>query len=158
MEGWQSEGWGAETYEQRFPFCKSNFGVGGDRTEHLLWRLGQGTAQGYTAELQPKALVLQIGTNNLGVNTAEQVVAGARLVVRTIRSRWPRAPLLAMAIFPRDEPGSEMRSAIEAINAALLEDAARDGACLARARARRGPSTFAARPCSHTTRGVTSYT
>ncbi len=39
-----------------------NFGIGGDRTEHILWRLQHGNYDG----LHPKLTVLMIGTNNTG--------------------------------------------------------------------------------------------
>jgi len=38
-----------------------NYGIGGDSTRQLLWRIQHGKVEG----ISPKAVVLMIGTNNL---------------------------------------------------------------------------------------------
>ncbi len=59
--GW--EGKGKAVWENHWaPLKAANFGIGGDRTEHVLWRLEHGNFDG----LKPKAIVLMIGTNNTG--------------------------------------------------------------------------------------------
>ena len=74
----------------------ANFGVSGDRTEHVLWRIDHGELDG----IHPKVVVLLIGTNNSG-DTVAHVTAGTDKVVSEIRHKLPDAKLLLLAIFPR---------------------------------------------------------
>jgi len=60
-QGWSGKGKAA--WEKAWaPLGAANFGIGGDRTEHVLWRLDNGNFDG----LKPKLIVLMIGTNNTG--------------------------------------------------------------------------------------------
>ena len=80
-----------------------NLGTGGDRTEHLLWRLNEGgELDGYEA----KIIFLMIGTNNAGhFSIADEppsdTVFGIRAIVDTIRAKQPKATLVLHPIFPR---------------------------------------------------------
>lgn len=52
---------GRPTYEQYFvPLGSANYGIGGDRTEHVLWRI----INGEVMNLSPKICVLKIGMKN----------------------------------------------------------------------------------------------
>jgi lysophospholipase L1-like esterase len=75
----------------------ANFGISGDRCEHVLWRIDNGELDG----IHPKVLVLMIGTNNTGVNTAEQIAAAGEKIVSEIRAKLPDTKILLLAIFPR---------------------------------------------------------
>jgi lysophospholipase L1-like esterase len=59
-----TDGWakgGKAIWDTRYaPLKAANFGIGGDKTEHVLWRLKNGNLTG----IQPKVVVLMIGTNN----------------------------------------------------------------------------------------------
>ena len=108
-----------ETWAKFAPYQPANFGISGDRTEHLLWRLQNGELEG----IAPKAVVILIGTNNIGHFDDEKpawAVEGVREVVRTVRSRLPDARVLLLAVFPRgatrDVPKRRM---VEEINAGL---------------------------------------
>ena len=73
-QGWEGEGkevW-AKYYAHRNAV---NLGIGGDRTQHVLWRLDNGNLNG----LNPKAAVLMIGTNNSNGedNSVEQIADAA---------------------------------------------------------------------------------
>src|SRR5262245_58519258 len=58
-QGWEKEG--KDVWEKFYsPRNAVNLGIGGDRTQHVLWRLDNGNLKG----LKPKAIVLMIGTNN----------------------------------------------------------------------------------------------
>src|SRR5438552_5987443 len=60
-DGWR--GGGKKVWEANFaPLKAANFGIGGDRTEHVLWRIQNGELEG----IKPKLVVLMIGTNNGG--------------------------------------------------------------------------------------------
>lgn len=76
-----------------------NLGFGGDRTQHVLWRMQNGEIDG----ISPKLAVLMIGTNNSGVpNQAPDLIAdGIAAIVREIRSRLPNTKILLLGIFPR---------------------------------------------------------
>jgi len=76
----------------------ANFGIGGDQTQHVIWRIENGELEGIT----PKAVVLMIGTNNSGAHTGEQIAAGVTRIVELIRTKLPQTKVLLLAIFPRD--------------------------------------------------------
>lgn len=76
-----------------------NFGIGGDRTQHVLWRIENGELEG----IKPRAVVLMIGTNNAGVDPAEDIARGITAIVETIRTKQPQAKILLLAVFPRGE-------------------------------------------------------
>lgn len=98
-------GWGAkkDIWDKAFGAYKpANFGIGGDRTQHVLWRITNGELE----TLKPKAVVLMIGTNNVGSDTAEGIAKGITLIVETIRAKQPQAKILLLAVFPRGEKAS----------------------------------------------------
>jgi lysophospholipase L1-like esterase len=89
---------GAKVFAAEFePLKAANFGISGDRTEHVLWRLQNGELDG----IQPKVLMLLIGTNNHGSNSAEEIAAGIQANVKEIRQRSPKTKVLLLGIFPR---------------------------------------------------------
>lgn len=93
-----------------------SFGIEGDRTENLLWRLEKGQVEG----LDPKLVVLMIGTNNSGRDTAEQIAAGIHSVVKEYLKRCPNAHVLLMGIFPRGEKAEDGgRKKVAAVNALI---------------------------------------
>ena len=68
-----------ELYKERWgKHNPLNLGIGGDRTQHVLWRLENGEVEG----IKPKVVVLMIGTNNLGnKESVEDTIAGVKAVV-----------------------------------------------------------------------------
>ena len=110
-------GWGSayllwkEHYE---PFKAANFGIGGDRTENVLWRIQNGEVEGY----DPKVVVLLIGINNLSAkHTPSQIEEGIAAIVHEIRNRKPKSKILLLGIFPRGQkPGTPERQQIAEIN------------------------------------------
>jgi beta-glucosidase len=76
-----------------------NAGIGGDKTQHVLWRLENGNIEG----IKPKVAVVMIGTNNSNKEeyTAEQIAEGIEAVVCTLRTKLPETKVLLLAIFPR---------------------------------------------------------
>ncbi len=90
-----------------------DFGVSGDSTQGLLWRVQNGQVDG----LHPKVIVLLIGTNNTGGCTAEQIAGGIKADVAEYRKRCPDATLILMGILPRSEkPTDQVRGKIKEIN------------------------------------------
>ncbi len=99
----------------------SNFGIGGDRTQHLLWRLQNGEMN-FPAP-GPKAFVVLIGTNNISSwakhpsSTNEEIVEGVKANIEELKKHFPKAKILLLAMLPRDEnPDSETRKRVDATN------------------------------------------
>ena len=90
----------------------ANFAVAGDTTQGVLWGLQNGEGQGF----QPKAVMLMIGTNNMGANTAPEIAEGIGAVVVELRRNFPEAKILLLAIFPRGVPGDPVRDKVAETN------------------------------------------
>jgi lysophospholipase L1-like esterase len=75
-----------------------NLGFKGDATSHLLWRLRNGEADG----IQPRAAVMLIGANNLGLAhwDAGQTIGGIVMVIAELRKRLPRTRVLLISVLP----------------------------------------------------------
>jgi lysophospholipase L1-like esterase len=119
-DGWRKEA-GKAVWDEHFaPLRAANFGIGGDRTEHVLWRVMNGELTG----LSPKAIVLLIGTNN-GKDSADDVAQGIAAIVREIQARSPSSKILLLGIFPRGEVPNLAREKNDRVNAIIpkLDDA-----------------------------------
>ena len=105
--GWEGEG--KDLWNARYAkFDALNLGFSGDRTEQVLWRLQHGAVEG----LNPKLVVMMIGTNNAGhrQERSEETAAGVEAIVRELRKRLPDSKILLLGIFPRGElPKDPMR-------------------------------------------------
>ena len=103
---------GKTVYDKYFANMKiANFGIPGDSTQGVLWRLQNGEGQGH----KPKAVMLMIGTNN--GNPAEEVAEGIGADVLELRKDFPDAKILLLAVFPRGTgPTDSGRRKVEAIN------------------------------------------
>jgi lysophospholipase L1-like esterase len=100
-------------FEKYFGGIKTaNFAISGDTTQGVLWGLHNGEGQGF----QPKAVMLMIGTNNTGPNTAAEIAEGIGAVVFELRNDFPNAKILLLAIFPRSVPGDPVRDKIAEVN------------------------------------------
>ncbi len=93
-----TEGW--HTLEQDFsglPVKVVNRGIGGDTTPNLLYRL-----QDDVLDLHPRALVVLIGTNDLGEHTSPEDIAGnLRVLHEKIRAAYPQIPIAWCLVMPR---------------------------------------------------------
>lgn len=75
-----------------------NAGVGGDRTEHLIWRLDHGNLAGPA----PRVAIVLIGTNDLGHGRPPTLAAeGIRAVLLKLRARLPDTRILLLGLWPR---------------------------------------------------------
>ena len=96
-----TEGWGKAPHIWEHYFGKyqpANFGIGGDQTQHVIWRIENGELDG----INPKAVVLMIGTNNSAAHTGEQIADAIKKIVELIRTKIPGTKVLLLAILPRD--------------------------------------------------------
>ena len=119
-DGWRGKN-GKKTWDENFgPFNPANFGIGGDRTQHVLWRVQNGELEG----IKPKLAVLMIGTNN-GGDSADDVASGITAIVKEVRTKSPTTKVLLLGIFPRGEkpnPGREKNDKVNGM-VAKLDDA-----------------------------------
>jgi lysophospholipase L1-like esterase len=104
----------SENWKQHWGSYRAvNMGIGGDQTQHVLWRLQNGDLEGYKA----KMFVVMIGTNNMWSKEPDpaQAAAGVKAVIDLIQSKQPQAKILLMSILPTGEkpnPGREKRMAV----------------------------------------------
>ena len=95
-----------------------NLGIGGDKTQNVLWRLDHGGVAG----LRPRLLVLLIGNNNMFYTRETGVAAAAQGItacVENLRAKFPEAELVVATIFPAHRPGHAFYEDIKQTNAAL---------------------------------------
>lgn len=113
--------WGATDYPDFLAHWKKNFhgwnagdfGWGGDTTQNILWRITNGELDG----VNPKIIVLLAGTNNIGKNpkpdAAPETVKGIAAILEVCKTKAPKATIILMSIFPRNDS--------ERSNAAIIE-------------------------------------
>ena len=95
-QGW--EGAGKEVWKEFYGERNAvNLGIGGDRTQHVLWRLENGNLKG----IEPKLAVVMIGTNNANSNQPEEIADGIERIVELLKSKTPETEILLLAVFPR---------------------------------------------------------
>lgn len=113
-------------------YQSANFGIGGDRAEHVLWRIDNGEL----GHIRPKVVVLMIGTNNSASQSSAQIAALNRQIIGLIQQKSPQTRVLLLAVFPRGprknadgswDDGVKRMQVITALNAELtrLDDGQR---------------------------------
>ncbi|SDR92651.1 GDSL-type esterase/lipase family protein [Opitutus sp. GAS368] len=113
-----TEGWGKAPHIWEHYFGKyqpANFGIGGDQTQHVIWRIENGELDG----ISPKVVVLMIGTNNSASHTGEQIADAVKKIIDLTRTKIPGVKVLLLAILPRDA----RRNTDGLITEAAIEDA-----------------------------------
>jgi len=103
------------------PLHAANFGISGDRTQQLLWRMLHGELDG----MAPNVVVLLIGTNNLNSglgawnptprNSVSDVVGGIAAIVQLVCLRLPNTRILLHGLLPRggrDDPARRQTAAV----------------------------------------------
>ena len=114
--GWESSG--KSTWSKHYTKRNAvNLGIGGDRTQHVIWRLDNGNVK----NIKPKVAVLMIGTNNSGKdrNSAEEMIDGVTAVIDKIRKKLPETKILLLDIFPRGQHINDQRGKILQVNQVL---------------------------------------
>jgi len=116
---------GAKVWKKYFePLKAINLGFGGDRTEHVLWRLD------HLPELKkaPNGAVVLIGTNNIcwGTDTPKQAAEGVQAVARKLKDLYPEMKILVLGVFPRrrklDHPHRKEINELNSYLPELLKD------------------------------------
>jgi lysophospholipase L1-like esterase len=124
-----TQGWGGgfdgtpfnAAWQKHFSGLKAvNLGIGGDRMEHVLWRLDHGALDGAA----PKVIVLKIGVNNAPLIQGNGVPVsaaahGLRLCVENLRLRCPQSQIIVVKILPAFDPSKEVGAKVREVNVAL---------------------------------------
>lgn len=114
--GWQRSG--VDVWTKYYsPFHPAIFAIGGERTQYLLW----GIEHGELDNINPKIVVLLVGTNNIDY-PAEDIVRADVKIVQEIHDKLPRTKLLLLGIFPREySPSDPVRVKIKKVNTELAK-------------------------------------
>lgn len=108
-----TEAW--DTYFK--PMGALSFGIGGDCTQHILWRIQNGELE----PLNPKVIVLLIGTNNVAQgHSAEQVSDGIFTILQYIAKHKAHTKILLLGILPRGRCPCPTRDTVKKINESLM--------------------------------------
>ena len=111
---------GKDSWAKFAEYKPLDLGVSGECTEDVLYRLNHGELDGYT----PKAVVIMIGTNNIGHygdEKPEWVAPGIEKIVKTVRDKFPDTHILLLGVFPRGQAESGARAKVTAINSLLAK-------------------------------------
>jgi hypothetical protein len=100
--GWLGAGRGIwqTAYEPRHAL---DFGIGGDKTQNVLWRLNNMGIQ----NLKPKVAVVLIGTNNIA-NTPHEIADGIRAVMANTQEAFPGIRIILVSIMPNARANDTM--------------------------------------------------
>jgi lysophospholipase L1-like esterase len=106
---------GQQVWEGLGALKPGNYGVAGDQTGQVLWRI---TAGKELEGLAPRVTVLLIGTNNLNAShTPEQTAEGIAVIIRELRKQKPDMKVLLLGIFPRSaDPRDPIRERVRRTN------------------------------------------
>jgi lysophospholipase L1-like esterase len=105
---------GGYNVREAFPgILVANRGIGGDVTRGLLFRLKEDVV-----DLNPQAVVLCIGTNDLSCHTDPGLaVANLDEMVAQLREANPKVPIVLLLIPPRDVPDAPIKEgALQELN------------------------------------------
>jgi lysophospholipase L1-like esterase len=109
---------GKPVFDKQFGHWKvANFGIAGDTTQGVLYRLQNGEGRGF----KPRAVMLMIGTNNTARNTAAEIAEGVGAVVLELQRDFPQAKILLLGVFPRGRPNDPVRTTIAEINQTIAK-------------------------------------
>ncbi len=89
-----------------------NLGYGWDRTENALWRITHGEFE----RVSPKVVVVMIGTNNIDLNTPDEIAAGIAAICAELHRRSPATRILLLGIFPRGAAPDPTRAKVDLVN------------------------------------------
>jgi lysophospholipase L1-like esterase len=112
IQGWKSLG-------QSFPNLKTvNRGIGGDTTRGVLYRLDSDVLS-----LDPKAVVLLIGTNDIGNGADPSDVAdNIKTIIKAIHHKYPHIPVIVCEVMPSSETKQRPADKIERLNKLIKKD------------------------------------
>jgi len=101
-----------EVWKKLFePLHSLNFGIGGDQTQHVLWRVQNGELDGFS----PRIAVLLVGTNNHD-HSAPEVASGILAVVEAIQQRQEKCHVIVVELPPRGKLPNKLRDKLQVVN------------------------------------------
>ena len=110
--------WG-DAWKRNFPDAKAvNIGIGGDKTQNVLWRLDHGGVAG----LETRFVILMVGNNNMFFTSETgigPVAEGTKVCVSSLREKLPKARVIVVKVLPAHAPGSRFHEDIRKTNAAV---------------------------------------
>ena len=117
---------GQKVWENYYGSRKAmNFGIGGDRTSQVLWRLENSPMD----KISPKLSIVMIGTNNLGhkkpnsqerFSSPQETVEGIQAIVNKLKDLYPETKILLLEVFPRGaQPDDPLRLLVNETNEGL---------------------------------------
>lgn len=107
---------GRNIWKERYePLKAANFGIGGQNTMQILWRINNGELE----NIKPKVVVLMAGTNNMGMNDADQIADALRVIVNTVRLKLPQSKVLLLGILPKVVEAGDRREKVRQVNAII---------------------------------------
>jgi lysophospholipase L1-like esterase len=112
-----TQGW--TTLGRDFPdFKTANRGIGGDTTRGILYRLDANVLS-----LKPKAVVLLIGTNDIGNGADPRDVAdNINQIVKEMKKRYPKMPIIVCEVMPSSEKKQRPADKIKELNSLIKKD------------------------------------
>lgn len=119
-DGWDEPNAGLPVWEKEFgPLKPINLGIVCDSSQHALWRMLNGEAEGMP---NLKLFVIEIGVNNKGINrhNEEDIEKGIAALCVVLKQKAPHARILVQGVFPRSF-GSDNSDKLNA-NLAKLAD------------------------------------
>ncbi len=90
----------------------ANFGISGDRTQHILWRIDHGNFDA----IDPKYVVLLIGTNNLTHDSADDIATGIEAILDRLANNAPRTTALLCSVVRGADPNDPLRKKADRLN------------------------------------------
>ena len=108
-----TQGWGKD-FKGQFPGMKlANRGIGGDTTRGMLIRLEEDVLA-----LNPSAIVLLLGTNDIEVEIAPDAIGrNFDKIIAAIKARHPKVPIVLCRMFPSSPTKNRPKETIEQVNA-----------------------------------------
>ena len=103
--------WRYQQISSSFLHQTSNLGIGGDRVEHVLWRM-----ENLDIPTSVENAILQCGTNSLGKNSPNDIANSIICIALTAIKRKPSINVIIMGILPRNERNSVNRMLIKKVN------------------------------------------
>ena len=96
------------------PCNAMNMGIGGDKTQHALWR-----AENFMIPKTVSCVVIHCGTNNIDYNVPHDIANGVISIGLAFQKKKPNLKIIITELLPRDSKWSSRRNKIIEVNRCL---------------------------------------